>query len=564
MAKILCVLILFTLYAQSVTSLIILCEFKRINDYTQVDEPHHDCSIKAEALSENIDYKFIDEVIFADLSIENVSNLSLHAKNMTKIPENFSTFFPLVTKLEISSSNLEELTQDDVKNLRNLVKLQIKPSNVKVLHADLFAFNKDFVSFRLIDANQLESVHPQLIDNLPSIKSLTVSGKCIENSYEPSSFLQEYWDMVASRCFYPDTVYCVYQINTDINLYYSCNVEEIIKVEFKDSLEVFGYHKFNKTDSDVQELEIRSSNLYLMPDYLLDKFMNLKVVKIRGNLIVLGVQSFKHLEKLEELYLPGNKVDFINSDAFKFNKNLKRIDLGDSPMSYIGVGAFWTTKNLEMLNIGANSCLKFRGTGKKEIENFFNNQKKFNCFRHDALYCRFYESTLSFVGKVYTCSGRNYELLNENKFIRMFLTAFGDHLEGFSHDQVEALKIQNYKLAKDFKLNEDFPNLSYIEISNSNLQQVSNGMFGKFNNLKFLDLSFNKLKGLPAQAFKNNPNLIFLNLEGNYFHFIFDQVSTLSKLQFLKFESFCYENYVKGTFEITNILNGECVDLETE
>lgn len=403
------------------------------------------------------------------------------------------------------------------------------------------------------------------------LTEISFTGKNGPQTWNTHYNLDVFWDFVAPNFPYPFTIYCVYQIANDFNSYYACVVEEYkIFMDCTDpevsattnmyaivQEEIFGIHKFGKKDSEVLEIDIKHSDTTIFPSSISKKFTNLKVLRIKAMIKVLSYENIRNFADLEELYLSQNNLKTIASDTFIFNKKLRIINLEGNPMKTVGNAAFWFPQNLTYLDTRSYLCLQFQAKTREEIEKLVIEQRNSNCSYHDALLCKYQVQAVSFIGKVYTCWGNNTDVKNSTYALPLNDVAFGEHMKGYSNDQVEAVKIINYQLAPMFKFqfSKNFPNLKYIQIFNSSVKQLFDVNFGNLTELMVIDLSYNIIGDIHQNYFKDNHNLVSVNFEGNLLTFIPPDIFIdSSNLKFANFDdNKCIKINAKGTAEIREL-----------
>lgn len=506
----------------------------------------------------------------SDMIVEDISNyrnrnlttFKIKDDNVYFIPKNIANFFPLIPEFIVISNNLLQVSKHDIEPFKNLRNLSLIPtSKIKSLDADLFDFDNEISSFVLY-SGVLESIHPNLMKSLPRLKECHILGGCTFSVLNIDLDTEVFWDGALSQCPYPGTVYCVYQMKTVENekTHYSCVVEKTVKITSSSDVklsDIYGIHKFNKSDSDILEIDVTFKETNDFPTFLALKFPNLKIVRISSFIEYLKVNDFKLILDLEELNLAYNNVHTIFSDAFKFNKKLKKINLEGNKLAEIGIGAFWMLPQLTSLAMDGRPCAKIQENKREKIVKFFNNLKKTECITQDALYCKFKKSTVNFLGNVYTCIGINNEDDILNQFIELKTIAFGDHIERFSHDAVEAVKIQNYKIRGTFEFNfhGEFPNLKYIQIVNSDVSSIDKVLFNSLKHLSIVDFSHNKIENIKPNIFNDNFNLVSVNFEGNRLKKIPSNVFTHNlNLDFVNLlENICTDIQAVGKTEIDKI-----------
>lgn len=543
------------LFIKFVTSIELKCNFIKT-------DLHYKCQSTETFVviySNNISDRTVDVV--TGKHVEGFCNNNVTALNFTDgklslFPRNLEKFFPAVTNLLVDNKKLHNIDKFDIGQFINLDRMKIISESIYRLSGDVFENNRNISVIWIEGGRDFQGIHPKLIDNLPQKKQITIMGQIAFNRWTQEKSIVTFWDQSASSFPYPKTAYCSYQVKADEN-YYSCVVQKMLGLIFNNDtktdyeklmmqaeIEIFGIHKSNNTDGDVLELEIKSSDTAYFPICFGIKFKNLKVLRINAQLKTLGTFELQNFTNIEELYLSQNLITTISSDAFFFNKNLTTLDLKGNKINKIGIGAFWIPEKLSILDIGKFDCSIFSAKTRSHIEKFVINQRNSKCTVHDALFCRFQKMTLRFVGKVYTCLANNADIYLKplDKF-GMVALAFGPHIDGFTNDNVEAVKIRNYWLYKNvsFAFNEIFRDIKYLQIYNSSLIDLKHDVLSKLPTLRVIDLSFNQIKFLHQYYFEKNKELIFVNLEGNLLKYVSPEIFINNNLlEFAYFEfNFC-------------------------
>lgn len=190
----------------------------------------------------------------------NVTLLDLMGNDCSHFPKNFSTFFPSVTFI-IIHVKLKEIKRNDFGQFK-LLKLIYFVIMVDKLDADIFEYNHEIEEIEIINSIKPTSIHPQLIESLPKIKYFYLKDLGSELLYIVGFSLPMFWDMIGEKFAYPDTVYCAYgyrKIDCIEDKNYACTVQKILtgpNDASNKNPKVYGYHKFNKTDEDVVEVNI--------------------------------------------------------------------------------------------------------------------------------------------------------------------------------------------------------------------------------------------------------------------------------------------------------------------
>jgi hypothetical protein len=101
-------------------------------------------------------------------STSDIKVLRIHDQIVMNMPSSLEIFFPHLIKLQIWSSRLQKLTQNDLKFHRNLKELSVSSNELEVLPSNLFEFN---VNLEKIDfsRNHLKSVGFNLMTPLTNL-----------------------------------------------------------------------------------------------------------------------------------------------------------------------------------------------------------------------------------------------------------------------------------------------------------------------------------------------------------------------------------------------------------
>lgn len=462
---------------------------------------------------------------------DNVTKIDIqNTTSISYLPQNFSNFFKNIEILEISSKTIKKIQKRNLIQFTKLKKLNLIKCSINQLYPEMFdGIELEEFNFQRGASNQIfSSIHPELHTKFSLMKRFTFLDGDIYKSYESNgnvSFISV-WEFLASNYPYYGTVFCIYQYKSDGH--YSCDVLKLMEKKGTSRgnktiyLDRYGFHKNGNGDINVTEVDVkRCIWTPTFPNFFGRVFLNLKIMKIQGQIERIDKPHMRRFPKVEEFHLQNNNIKVITSDAFVHNHKLRYLNLAGNQLREIGIGAFWVPKNLEFLDIGSSLCMQYKSKVKSDIHDFIKQRLKYSsCVLQDALYCQFVKITLSFVGQAYACIGNNSDFTKQDEnliTVNLNTLAFGDHIEGLSNSNVTAMKIKNYPLEKsfDFNITISFPNLEYLQIFNSSVENFSNYTFRNLTDLKVIDLSYNKITVINENYFSNKPNLIYVNLEGN-------------------------------------------------
>jgi hypothetical protein len=97
----------------------------------------------------------------------------------------------------------------------------------------------------------------------------------------------------------------------------------------------------------------------------------------------------------------------------------------------------------------------------------------------------------------------------------------GEHEEGRSNEDVEAVKFSDFKLSQfPRNIGKYFPNLKALTVNNCALINVSKFDLMGLKQLRQLTLNGNSISTLPNNLFENTPALEFVSFYGNRIEFI--------------------------------------------
>lgn len=150
-----------------------------------------------------------------------------------------------------------------------------------------------------------------------------------------------------------------------------------------------------------------------------------------------------------------------------------------------------------------------------------------------TLKCNF-EITIYSAQNFYTCRALKFSNENENGKIR---DIEGDHFDGKSNMNVEALIMDGKLKFLSTNLNEMFKNLVRIDVTNSKLEKIVKENFIGLN-LEVLKLSKNRLENIDSDVFDGQNSLIKISLDRNKIKNLPDEIfSFTTELQTLRLEN---------------------------
>jgi Leucine rich repeat len=470
--------------------------------------------------------------------------------SLKSIPRKISNFFPYLLTLMIEDFELDHIEPEDLKQFPNLIHFVLQMTKIITLGPDLFQYNPKIEVINFLSAN-IEYVHKNTFRNLTTLKGFMFNSACFRGSTGIlNNFNQYYIDMVYRHCSYNQHVPCFYKMDNRES--YSCIVQKYRNIKVYETVEIEGTHETNKNTSDVENIEILSTEpgqSYALPGFFGEKFPNIKVVSTNGNFTELHNYYLRFYRNLEELYMVDNFLKTLSSKTFIYNQKLRIIDLSGNQIVAIGIGTFYNLMNLFYLNLKNNYKIDWKASSSEDLKNFIPVLVKSKAVIHDALYCNYENKLLKYVGRAYQCSGMNMNPLTVEqtniKPLSEISFAFGDlSALNITNDAITALKIERHFLPTfPAHFYDAFFRLESITVRKSFVKKLPPISFAEFTNLKVIDLSHNLLEQIDTRTFLSVRWLIHLNLENN-------------RLKYLSGELFKNSRFL----EYVNMIGNECID----
>lgn len=129
--------------------------------------------------------KTIDDV--RGLKFDNITSLNF-------FPQNLQNFFKNLTLIQVRSSNLQEITQDDLL-FENLQYLYLDKNNLKTIEAPLFQHNKK-LKIIWLDMNEISQIDTSAFDRLDDLNKLDLSNNNCQTSFNYAETRTEVLEVV--------------------------------------------------------------------------------------------------------------------------------------------------------------------------------------------------------------------------------------------------------------------------------------------------------------------------------------------------------------------------------
>nr|AFK76488.1 toll-like receptor 22d [Gadus morhua] len=465
----------------------------------------------------------------------------------------------IVTSIDLSQNNISKLNNADLKNLPNLLRLNLKCNSISIIESGTFFVQMSLEVLNL-NSNRLCKLEEGMFDGLVNLTELRLSFNNIQ-TLAPASFKSlsklTFLDLGHNKLRnlanilnhtphlqilnIPANKICNFHSwelsNTSTELV-SLDLSQNQLMVFSLTAHIFPNLKLlnleggmkngivwevNNTSylSGVSKLDISGVHSSLGFQEVLETFnsslMYLKLNHMNNNLRVLIKISCK-IPSLTSLEVRNNSIKVIRSDMLHLCTNLNILDLGTNEITDISDNSFQSLRKLNILILKSNRLTSvpyaIRKTEISKLDLTFNNINVLGCYDLANMTCL------------------RILQLNENHLLNLKECVFKD-LVNLKH-----LWLQNnniYQLNGAFQKN--MPKLQELYLFNNQLIDLDQGEFKDLNSLKILSLQGNKLKELKKGNFNGLSNLTNLNLESNEIEEIhngtFSDLKALQKLNLM-------------------------------
>jgi len=267
-----------------------------------------------------------------------------------------------------------------------------------------------------------------------------------------------------------------------------------------------GIEFLSMNGTDIPLGDIKTLRIFNFCDYLssefIQKFKNLEVLKVKGDLRYLDHDFMKNFPQLIELDLSDCQVLTISSNTFFSNLKLMNVSLANNKIREIGLLAFQSIDNVDLRK---NPCTN-KIYDRESKEELF--KDLLSCDNDDTMLCEFEVKTYEVVGDLYSCTS--------NSWIPTCHGVAGIHQVGKQNEDVEMLTLLRGR--GDSMLTESIPSKFLVNLRGLTFKHIAThsfsfDLFKRIPKLEYLDLPNNELTEIPIDAFQLNPNLKYLNLE---------------------------------------------------
>lgn len=421
-----------------------------------------------------------------------LSNLNLSGNKLVNLPDSFGQLGNCITELNLRGNRLERLPSSIMRFVRVRI-MNISDNNVQSLPGllpDYENFGRDLVSLD-VSNNALSSCDTWINNShrFPSLEVINFKNNEI-NSLDDECFAMIKNLVVADFssnhiAYMPDSIS-------------ACQRLKILR---------FANNKLAKLSNGLginqllEELDVSGNAIEDLPNDLRNKFHDTRVLKLSGNIIRTIERQFHHLQRLEELWVDHNILQYITFPA---------------------------SRNLKILKIGGNIDLEHGKIISKLPTSLFSN----TLTRLDLSGSGIQDLPVQ-IGQLVTLTQLD---LSGNKLG----PDFGEKISKLR--RLETLNLKENKLKKlDVDLS-NLRNLTHFDISENEFREFDETVLTKMRRLHRLDCSNNQIEAMPTN-FGDLNELQELNLDGNrLLEFPNDKIDVMGSLKHLSINN----NYIES------------------
>ncbi|KAI5697778.1 hypothetical protein M8J75_015495 [Diaphorina citri] len=506
--------------------------------------------------------------------------------------------------LAMDNNNIKNIRNYSLYNLTSLNYINLEYNKISKIHNNLFHFNihKRLKEIRLSN-NYLELIESDTFYNLKELNTITLSYNLLK-SIKTTSFknLNNMLNIVLSfnqiKYIYPNAF---------------VNLPNLVKLDLQDNkLKDFNLNVFSNITSKQTPMNLNLSNNYITNLYENDKkqapiyiksldLSNNRIQEVPVNFLQtfadslrklyldfneikhLDATAFGNLDVLELLSLEHNNIAVVVKRTFIGMPNLQIIDLSFNEISMLTGEQFYFSFKLRILNISHNRLRSlprdvFSNTIIEKLDISYNSLVTMpsNALGGIGLTLRdvdlshnqieHIDSTMFIELPMITnlnLSNNRLTILPDNTFISVNtliqLDLSSNPLRANFKELFHYLQKLKYLYLSNTNLNSfphlPLPDLLILDMSNNNIDSVTENCAELLGKLRRLNLSGNQIQAVPSNIWSSVPFLKELDLSNNPIRLITkDSFSSLHRLQSLnvqhlpKLERFDSDSLLKNVF----------------
>lgn len=155
---------------------------------------------------------------------------------------------------------------------------------------------------------------------------------------------------------------------------YGCYIRKTLNVKRKTSVtSATGQHYDNYDESDVVALSIYEGTCEFIPSGFGSVFPNVEFFQIwSAKLRHVSSADIQQFNKLREIWLYTNELEYLESNLFEYNPNVEYIKFKSNKIKYIGGNFFENLPNLQRASFYDNVCTSTEADDASTLENVKN------------------------------------------------------------------------------------------------------------------------------------------------------------------------------------------------
>ncbi|XP_039308071.1 chaoptin isoform X2 [Solenopsis invicta] len=415
------------------------------------------------------EFDFLRTLVFRENRIETFSPTEI-----------FNGFQYSLYNLDLSGKQNSMISFQDLRRMRNLRFLSISRMPQATLSAnDFLEFGMDLRELRIVNSN-LDTIKGHAFMHVRGIKYLDFSENSI-STIDDEAFSEVGHSLLTLRMSHG--------LSSTISEIPSRQLSSLTNLQHLDfsnnklkSLSATSFHFLKR----IKRIEFQDNEIANIPKgtFQGDIHSMLEEINFAFNQMKnLQTHTFVDLSALMTINLEDNAIERIERRAFMNMNRLKYINLRGNKIRDIADEAFQNLPELEFLDLG------------------YNNLNEFNFASFDQV------GTLS-----------SFKVnVSHNKISRLWMnsTTFASLSGVGSNIKVLDLSYNNISDITKYYFKPVEYSLTHLYLSNNQLRNISQGVFGNMPHLQWLDLRYNMLMELDCDCFKNTKSLQVLLFSWN-------------------------------------------------
>jgi Leucine-rich repeat (LRR) protein len=299
------------------------------------------CSFRGITIEKNEIVTFkANHLLNTTINVDEIRSIQFENSSIYSIPKNLFTYFVKMERLDMSYTNVKELTSDGFSGALKLRDLNLGGNSIAHFPRGLPKLEK-----LNLEQNFIETI-PSLVECPSNLKEINLKNNKLRS------------------------IVGLQNCKSVTELLLSENLLRTIPKKFFDNMKLlaqFSLHK-NKIEwlfdnqfegaESLTNIELSENKLRVINEFPFHNMFNLTTIHLeKNNLEWIHRRAFGTLIHLEFVYLFENKVEFIHREHFLKNSELKIINLDKNHLKAISDTAFSQLYKLWSLNLTQNHCI---------------------------------------------------------------------------------------------------------------------------------------------------------------------------------------------------------------